>query len=291
MLHVFKRKALSAVFGIFAMQYVLKLTPLGVKPHVFRVVSVDGQADVAHVLNLCDLSFDYAHYPERCLYFAQDKKAVQELNFDHPEVDDDHYGPVATAFAPFWQRCVDVDSIALSKYDLQVEKRAAVQRFDELLTGFAAMINDTVAVDTHPQAQSIHFKFLYVVHGVQHLVEVLMASAKLNCFLPATLMGEGLIIDDDPSCPLSTELINACIAQEEAAQLLVEPDSCGTDVVSDMGAVDRDGAPHVSTIQETGLNLKVCTARMRALGAQRSAASANEALVQAGASPLVIKAY
>lgn len=273
------------------MQYVLKLTPLGVKPHVFRVVSVDGQADVAHVLNLCDLSFDYAHYLERCFYFAQDQKAVQALNLDQPEVDDNHYGPVATAFAPFWQRSLDVDSLALSKYDLQVEKRATVQRFDELLAGFADQINGAVAVDTHPEAQSTHFKFLYVVHGVQHLVEVLMASAKLNCFLPATLMGEGLIIDDDPSCPLSTELINACVAQEEAAQLLVEPDSCGTDVVSDVGAVDRDGDPHVSTVQETGLNLKVCTARMRALGAQRSAESANEALVQAGASPLVIKAY
>ena len=39
------------------MQYVLKLTPLGIEHHVFRVVSVDSFGSTEHVLNLCNVSW------------------------------------------------------------------------------------------------------------------------------------------------------------------------------------------------------------------------------------------
>lgn len=280
------------------MQYMLKLTPLGVQPHVFRVVSVDGQADIDHVLSLCDLSFDYAHYAERALYFARDLSASQALAVDVPLEDNDHYGPVSEEFAPFWQQELELAKLELEVLDLQAQPQQALQRFDALLEAHSARLGAALKEDTHPHEQGERFKFVYVVHGVQHLVEVLMSSEKLNCFVPATLMGEGLVVDDDPLRPLSTALINASVAAAEAADAAAEAaeaaaEAAATEVAAKADAVvaGGDAAPEQAAPAENsaGLNLKVCTSRMRAFGAMRSEQSINQALQQAGASPLTIK--
>lgn len=280
------------------MQYMLKLTPLGVQPHVFRVVSVDGQADIDHVLSLCDLSFDYAHYAERALYFARDLSASQALAVDVPLEDNDHYGPVSEEFAPFWRQELELAKLELEVLDLQAQPQQALQRFDALLEAHSARLGAALKEDTHPREQGERFKFVYVVHGVQHLVEVLMSSEKLNCFVPATLMGEGLVVDDDPLRPLSTALINASVAAAEAADAAAEAaeaaaEAAATEVAAKADAVvaGGDAAPEPAAPAENsaGLNLKVCTSRMRAFGAMRSEQSINQALQQAGASPLTIK--
>lgn len=280
------------------MQYMLKLTPLGVQPHVFRVVSVDGQADIYHVLSLCDLSFDYAHYAERALYFARDLSASQALAVDVPLEDNDHYGPVSEEFAPFWRQELELAKLELEVLDLQAQPQQALQRFDALLEAHSARLGAALKEDTHPREQGERFKFVYVVHGVQHLVEVLMSSEKLNCFVPATLMGEGLVVDDDPLRPLSIALINASVAAAEAADAAAEAaeaaaEAAATEVAAKADAVvaGGDAAPEQAAPAENsaGLNLKVCTSRMRAFGAMRSEQSINQALQQAGASPLTIK--
>ncbi len=280
------------------MQYMLKLTPLGVQPHVFRVVSVDGQADIDHVLSLCDLSFDYAHYAERALYFARDLSASQALAVDVPLEDNDHYGPVSEEFAPFWRQELELAKLELEVLDLQAQPQQALQRFDALLEAHSARLGAALKEDTHPREQGERFKFVYVVHGVQHLVEVLMSSEKLNCFVPATLMGEGLVVDDDPLRPLSIALINASVAAAEAADAAAEAaeaaaEAAATEVAAKADAVvaGGDAAPEQAAPAENsaGLNLKVCTSRMRAFGAMRSEQSINQALQQAGASPLTIK--
>lgn len=280
------------------MQYMLKLTPLGVQPHIFRVVSVDGQADIDHVLSLCDLSFDYAHYAERALYFARDLSASQALAVDVPLEDNDHYGPVSEEFAPFWRQELELAKLELEVLDLQAQPQQALQRFDALLEAHSARLGAALKEDTHPREQGERFKFVYVVHGVQHLVEVLMSSEKLNCFVPATLMGEGLVVDDDPLRPLSTALINASVAAAEAADAAAEAaeaaaEAAATEVAAKADAVvaGGDAAPEPAAPAENsaGLNLKVCTSRMRAFGAMRSEQSINQALQQAGASPLTIK--
>ena len=280
------------------MQYMLKLTPLGVQPHIFRVVSVDGQADIDHVLSLCDLSFDYAHYAERALYFARDLSASRALAVDVPLEDNDHYGPVSKEFAPFWRQELELAKLELEVLDLQAQPQQALQRFDALLEAHSARLGAALKEDTHPREQGERFKFVYVVHGVQHLVEVLMSSEKLNCFVPATLMGEGLVVDDDPLRPLSTVLINASVAAAEAADAAAEAaeaaaEAAATEVAAKADAVvaGGDAAPEQAAPAENsaGLNLKVCTSRMRAFGAMRSEQSINQALQQAGASPLTIK--
>ncbi len=280
------------------MQYMLKLTPLGVQPHIFRVVSVDGQADIDHVLSLCDLSFDYAHYAERALYFARDLSASRALAVDVPLEDNDHYGPVSEEFAPFWRQELELAKLELEVLDLQAQPQQALQRFDALLEAHSARLGAALKEDTHPREQGERFKFVYVVHGVQHLVEVLMSSEKLNCFVPATLMGEGLVVDDDPLRPLSTALINASVAAAEAADAAAEAaeaaaEAAATEVAAKADAVvaGGDAAPEPAAPAENsaGLNLKVCTSRMRAFGAMRSEQSINQALQQAGASPLTIK--
>ena len=280
------------------MQYMLKLTPLGVQPHIFRVVSVDGQADIDHVLSLCDLSFDYAHYAERALYFARDLSASRALAVDVPLEDNDHYGPVSEEFAPFWRQELELAKLKLEVLDLQAQPQQALQRFDALLEAHSARLGAALKEDTHPREQGERFKFVYVVHGVQHLVEVLMSSEKLNCFVPATLMGEGLVVDDDPLRPLSTALINASVAAAEAADAAAEAaeaaaEAAATEVAAKADAVvaGGDAAPEQAAPAENsaGLNLKVCTSRMRAFGAMRSEQSINQALQQAGASPLTIK--
>ena len=280
------------------MQYMLKLTPLGVQPHIFRVVSVDGQADIDHVLSLCDLSFDYAHYAERALYFARDLSASRALAVDVPLEDNDHYGPVSEEFAPFWRQELELAKLELEVLDLQAQPQQALQRFDALLESHSARLGAALKEDTHPREQGERFKFVYVVHGVQHLVEVLMSSEKLNCFVPATLMGEGLVVDDDPLHPLSTALINASVAAAEAADAAAEAaeaaaEAAATEVAAKADAVvaGGDAAPEQAAPAENsaGLNLKVCTSRMRAFGAMRSEQSINQALQQAGASPLTIK--
>ncbi len=268
------------------MQYVLKLTPLGIKEHVFRVVSVDGMADTEHVLNLCNLSFGYANYDTKELMFANDKAAFKALSVDCVDEDDDHYGPTGHEFDAFWQEEAKLSDHSITTLSIKLGTQDALRRFDSLIEAMSAKLTgkkvdpnlqasevvidedgcscgpDSVAckTDTHPGDQSFRFKFIYVLNGVQHLVEVMMSSEKLNCFLPATLMGDGLIVDDDDSNPLSIDMLNAEMASHE----------------------DDEAA-------EDGLNLKECTSRMRALGAMRNAESINSAMLQAGAEPLTFR--
>lgn len=246
------------------MQYVLKVTTLGVKHHVFRVVSVDGMADVEHVLNLCDLSFDYAGYSTKELYFAYNAPAYKAIAVDCPEEDDNHYGPTGKEFAPFWEQALDLKALELTSFKLLEQKNEFLQRFDALIEKqqkvLALSMDQQVAdsCDLHPGEQSaLRFKFIYVLNGVQHLVEVMTSAQKLKCFLPATLMGEGLIVDDNEDKPLSLAMLQECLLSHEQDESLDE-----------------------------GLNLKDCTSRMRALGAQRNSDNINNAMLKAGATPL-----
>lgn len=245
------------------MQYVLKLTPLGVKHHIFRVVSIDGMADVEHVLNLCNLSFDYGYYEDKALYFAKDQAAFKTISID---VDfaalEDTYGPTGNEFKEFWLNELDLEQISLEKVDLLAAPSLAIGRFDELLERMdllAAEGNESARAltsmeDHHPEDHRAKFKFIYVQHGVQHLVEVMTSSQKLKCFLPATLMGEGLVIDTESK--LSPQMLNDCL-----------------DAHAD----------------DDSLNLKDCTSRMRALGAMRGDNFINQAVINAGATPLKFK--
>lgn len=263
------------------MQYVLKLTPLGIEHHVFRVVSVDGLADTEHVLNLCNLSFGYGNYDSKELIFAKDAAAFKALSVDSVDEDDDHYGPTGNEFAAFWQDEPKLEGLELLTMQIKSGSQEALKRFDILLESMSEMlsssdkqsngvvnVDECVSVkasnackaDTHPGDQNFRFKFIYVLNGVKHLVEVMMSSEKLNCFLPATLMGDGLIVDDNNDRPLSIAMLNEIMASHE----------------NDEAAED-------------GLNLKECTSRMRALGAMRGAQKINDALLKAGAEPLSFK--
>ena len=263
------------------MQYVLKLTPLGIEHHVFRVVSVDGLADTEHVLNLCNLSFGYGNYDSKELIFAKDAAAFKALSVDSVDEDDDHYGPTGNEFAAFWQDEPKLEGLELLTIQIKSGSQEALKRFDILLESMSEMlsscekqsdgvvnVDECVSVkasnackaDTHPGDQNFRFKFIYVLNGVKHLVEVMMSSEKLNCFLPATLMGDGLIVDDNNDRPLSIAMLNEIMASHE----------------NDEAAED-------------GLNLKECTSRMRALGAMRGAQKINDALLKAGAEPLSFK--
>lgn len=243
------------------MQYVLKLTPIGVKHHVFRVVSVDGMADVEHVLSLCNLSFDYANYDTKELYFASDAAAFKALSVDVIDDDDQHFGPTGNEFAAFWESTLDLASLNVKHFKLAEDRELALGRFDELIERMQSSLNAATGSDMHPGDQVARFKFIYRLNGVKHLVEIMMSSEKLNCFVPATLMGEGLIEDNDEAKPLSAELINECIAAHDDDESLDE-----------------------------GLNLKNCTSRMRALGALRGQEHINNAMLQAGATPLTFVA-
>lgn len=263
------------------MQYVLKLTPLGIEHHVFRVVSVDGLADTEHVLNLCNLSFGYGNYDSKELLFAKDAAAFKALSVDSVDEDDDHYGPTGNEFAAFWQDEPNFEGLEFLNIQIKSGSQEALKRFDILLESMSEMlsmsekqfdgvvnVDECVSVkasnackaDTHPGDQNFRFKFIYVLNGVKHLVEVMMSSEKLNCFLPATLMGDGLIVDDNNDRPLSIAMLNEIMASHE----------------NDEAAED-------------GLNLKECTSRMRALGAMRGAQKINDALLKAGAEPLSFK--
>lgn len=237
------------------MQYLLKVTILGVKHHVFRVVSVDGAADIEHVLNLCDLSFDYALYNTKELYFAQDYESFEALALDYEPYDDDRYGPTGKEFDSFWTQTVDVKKINTHSLSLEQQKSEFVKPFDALLESQIALFNEHIAPKVNDLQQ--HFKFIYVLNGVQHLVEVMIRSEKLKCFLPAALMGEGLIEDNDENKPLSVAMLNDFLSAHENDENF-----------------------------DDGLNLKACTARLRALGALRNNNNINNALVNAGATPL-----
>ncbi len=357
------------------MQYVLKLTPLGIEHHVFRVVSVDGLADTEHVLNLCNLSFGYGNYDSKELIFAKDAAAFKALSVDSVDEDDDHYGPTGNEFAAFWQDEPKLEGLelltiqiksgsqeALKRFDILLESMSemlssnefaafwqdepkleglelltiqiksgsqeALKRFDILLESMSEMlsssdkqsdgvvnVDECVSVkasnackaDTHPGDQNFRFKFIYVLNGVKHLVEVMMSSEKLNCFLPATLMGDGLIVDDNNDRQLSIAMLNEIMAShenDEAAEDGLNLKECtsrmralgamrGAQKIND--ALLKAGAEPLSFSHENdeaaedGLNLKECTSRMRALGAMRGAQKINDALLKAGAEPLSFK--
>lgn len=269
------------------MQYVLKLTVLGCEQKVFRVVSVEGKADISHVLNLCNLSFDYSFYDQKALYFPLNQEAYKLLSFGFTECD--QYDPSHNQFCDYWKNTVDFAScqvIPLSvscdllllneelknryafdqehsekavfaKISLGQNQWASLQRADVLLDQMYQVLNHEQAiVDQHPSQidPNKQQKFIYEVNGVTHLVEVMTLSEKLKCFLPATLMGEGLICDNDQQ--LSLALIEQCLQ---------------------------------NNADDDSLNLKECTSRMRALGAMRADEFISQALVKAGTPELKFK--
>ena len=237
------------------MQYLLKVTILGVKHHVFRVVSVDGAADIEHVLNLCDLSFDYAGYNTKELYFAKDYDSFTKMALDYQPYDEKRYGPSGKEFDSFWHQQVELSKLNTFALKLCDNKSDFIKPFDELIESQSALYQEHIA----PRITDLqkHFKFIYVLNGVQHLVEVMTSSEKLKCFLPAALMGEGLIEDSDETKPLSLTMLNEFLSAHENDENF-----------------------------DDGLNLKDCTARLRALGSQRNSDNINNAIVKAGAKPL-----
>lgn len=248
------------------MQFLLKLTPLGVSEQIFRVISVDGLADTEHVLSLCNLSFDYANYSDKRLYLPQTKEQRQFLSrYSHPEVkmDRERLGHAGEAFAPWWRETVDLSPYFCLDLTDEDSRRMALRPFGELLE--ARLLNEyrkEAEADCAELGLSrpLGAAFIYEVHGVQHLVEVLQERDKLSCFVPAALMGQINVSADEDKQELSLMRLEQCIAA----------DSDGADI----------------PVEDLSLNLKECTSRLRALGAMRAEQNINDALMQAGAAPL-----
>lgn len=270
------------------MQYVLKLTVLGTEQKVFRVVSIEGKADISHVLNLCNLSFDYGFYDLKHVYFPLNQAAYKALSLGYEADERDYYVPNRNDVFEYWKNQVDwsaetvlsldqaidlsfleqeltakhselssTNNAVFCKLTLGQNHWANLQRADLVLEKMYWVLNHKDAiVDQHPSEvdESLRQKFIYEVNGVQHLVEVMTLSEKLKCFLPATLMGEGLIKDEQQQ--LSVALIEQCL---------------------------KDNA------EDDSLNLKECTSRMRALGAMRGEEFINQAIVNTGTPELKFK--
>ena len=104
---------------------------------------------------------------------------------------------------------------ALKRFDILLESMSEMLSMSDKQSNGVVNVDECVSVkasnackaDTHPD-HIFRFKFIYVLNGVKHLVEVMMSSEKLNCFLPATLMGDGLIVDDNNDRPLSIAMLN-----------------------------------------------------------------------------------
>lgn len=266
------------------MQYLWKITVLGVSQQVNRLVALEGDLPLESVLSLCNLAFDYDNYPEKALYFAQNPQANKlgagrQLLDSLVQLPDDRYGAEAKEF---WKEDVGSKVSAavaqgqMLKLDLQAQPALklefATQVLQEQLAGSgneatgkhqAAAYADEMqqALDAQPNSLNLNPRFLYELHGVWHLVEVMKCSQKLMCFIPSCLAGRGCLTDDEQK--LSVEEIErqfkAQAEQEEASG------------------------------QGVGLDLRACTARMRALQTDLGNDKVNDVMLQAGATPLKFK--
>lgn len=245
------------------MQYLWKVTVLGLSQQVYRLVSLDCNLPLDSVLSLCNLSFDYDNYPDKALYFAQNAEGKLFCESIVPE-DDGKFG--GNKVSPeFWQRKVEleplVESKVLVKVDLNAKSIVQLQNAtdvveEHLSLAYASELKATL--DCEPNVLDVKPKFFYMVHGVVHLVEVMKSSQKLMCFVPATLAGRGLVSDEQGDLALSS--LEACLAQQSQRE-----EQYGEEIV---------------------LDLRACTGRMRALRTEVDAAKVNQVMVQAGATPL-----
>lgn len=253
------------------MQYLWKITVLGVSLQVNRLVALEGNLPLDSVLNLCNLAFDYDNYPEKALYFA---KAQAESNLgsgralldDLVQLPDDRYGAEAKEF---WKTSVEAKVVAalkdggMVKLDLQAQPafklEFAKQVIEQNLTAYAPEMQQ--ALDAQPNSLNLTPRFLYELHGVWHLVEIMKYSEKLMCFIPSCIAGTGTLTDDEQK--LSVEEIE----RQFKAQAEQE---------------EQSG-------EGIGLDLRACTARMRALQTDLGNEKVNDVMLQAGATPIKFK--
>lgn len=263
------------------MQYLWKITVLGVSQQINRLVSLDGDLPLDSVLSLCNLAFDYDNYPEKALYFAQPKtEPSQPLQFgqspDSPiqstlagralldsfrQFTDDCYGAKAQEF---WLKSCDVEAAvaagSLLKLDLQEKPSLKLEFATSIMERYMVAYADLMqaSVDAQPNTLELTPRFFYELHGVLHLVEIMKSSPKLMCFVPACLAGKGFLTDDEQKLSVA-ELERQFAAQAEQ---------------------------EATTGEGIGLDLRACTARMRALNLDLESSKANEVMLQAGAAPL-----
>lgn len=290
------------------MQYLWKITVLGVSEQVNRLVALEGDLPLDSVLNLCNLAFDYDNYPEKALYFAtspaQAKSQGQTqakaqgqaqapalaaigrvagqsvcgelsggvLSLGRTLLDeliqlpDDRYGATAKEF---WKDSVEakvaqaVDSGGMVKLDLQAQPALklefATRVLEENLTSYASEMQQVL--DAQPNSLNLTPRFLYELHGVWHLVEVMKCSTKLMCFIPSCIAGTVTLTDDEQ------KLSVAEIERQFKAQAEQE---------------EKSG-------EGIGLDLRACTARMRALQTDLGNEKVNDVMLQAGATPIKFK--
>lgn len=272
------------------MQYLWKITILGVSQQINRLVSLDGDLPLDTVLSLCNLAFDYDNYPEKALYFAQPEPSQTSLpkqpgqlpQADHcsdspshsqstlagralldsfRQFTDDCYGAKAQEF---WLKSCDVEAAvaagSLLKLDLQEKPSLKLEFATSIMERYMAAYADLMqaSVDAQPNALELTPRFFYELHGVLHLVEIMKSSPKLMCFVPACLAGKGFLTDDEQKLSVA-ELERQFAAQAEQ---------------------------EATTGEGIGLDLRACTARMRALNLDLESSKANEVMLQAGAAPL-----
>lgn len=245
------------------MQYLWKITILGVSQQVFRLVSLDGELPLDSVLNLCNLSFDYDNYPDKALYFAQNEAGKAVFDQLLPPQDDSYHGAVEQS--EFWQYSVELDSFvasgAMVKLDLSEQPALKLQHAAQVVPEYLQKVYAeqlAATVDCEPNALVESPKFFYSLHGVVHLVEVMKSSQKLMCFVPATLAGKGLVTDDQQQLSLANLEMQFIEQQEQE---------------------DANG-------EEITLDLRACTGRMRALQTELGSDKVNQVMEQAGATPL-----
>ena len=268
------------------MQYLWKITVLGLPEAVWRLVSLEGKADVAHNMALCHLAFDYANYQDGTLYLPQSAELTRALACLSQDELKAYTAALSLERAPgssgLWCAAKVAD---LSGFSAVKVNAAQLTATDEVLADFCARFaQEQAPYFASELGYEVKPSFLYEVHGVQHLVEVMRCDEKLACFIPATLMGavpvsaQGLEVAADA---LSYELLNHELAELERAL------NQRAEEVERKQASGEAVDPNWE--HEFSLNLKECTSRMRALGAMRTNQAINQAVLQAGGAALKVK--
>lgn len=242
------------------MQYLWKLTVLGLNQQVSRLVSLDGELPLDSVLNLCSLAFDFDNYPEKSLYFAQGDQGRSYFDQVKP-LESDAYGSQKNEY---WRYVADPESAvaqgALIKIDLQNQStfklKFASQVINEYMGSYAQELERIN--EQQPAEWERAPVFIYQLHGVNLLVEIMKSAPKLKCFVPAALAGRGLVADEQQN--LSLELLASQLKQQEQLE--------------------------EQTGEGTVLDLRACTGRMRALQTSLAEDKVNDVMVQGGAAPL-----
>ena len=263
------------------MQYLLKITVLGLPEAVWRMISVEGKADLAHTMALCNLAFDYANYADSTFYLPHKPELMRALACLRERDLHAYCAPLMAPEADFWTGLI-TRSAEFEGYGAEAAP-SAVTALETVLEPLRTDFERTIAPHFAPEGYELKPTFLYEVHGVQHLVEVMRAETKLACFVPATLMGAVALSAHDlqGADELSYDLLQRKLAAAEAAyeQRAVE--------VERKQAAGEGIDPNWE--HEFSLNLKECTSRLRALGAMRSQQSINQSVLQAGGAALKVK--